>query len=77
MKSLVCKKDFSLNGTYYIQGDVLNITDINVIKKLNEKGFIEPLTLRDLTILERELKNVNEKEASEDNDTREYREIKN
>ena len=75
MKKLVCKKDFSLNGTYYIEGDILDITDINIIKKLNERGFIEPLSLRDLTLLERELNNINKKEVNEADDTREYREV--
>ena len=55
MKKLEAKKDFTLDGVNYIVGDVVKVTDIVVIRKLNEKGFIKPLTYRELVILEREL----------------------
>lgn len=55
MKKLVAKINFSINGKNYIVGDELDIKDINSIKKLNEKGFIEPLDYKDLVIIEREL----------------------
>jgi hypothetical protein len=56
MKTLKAKKDFTLNGEMYIAGDEVKITDIATIKKLNEKGFIEPLEYKDLVLIERELK---------------------
>lgn len=56
MTKIIAKEDFILNGVKYIKGDEINIKDLYVINKLNEKGFIEPLTYRDLVILERELK---------------------
>lgn len=55
MKKIIAKKDFSFNGKNYIIGDEIETSDINVIRKLNEKGFIEPLDYKDLVIIEREL----------------------
>ncbi len=57
MKKLIAKKDFTFNGEPYIVGDEVKIKNIAEVKKLNEKGFIEPLDYKELTILERELKN--------------------
>lgn len=55
MKKIVAKIDFSFNGIKYIAGDEIETKDINLIRKLNEKGFIEPLDYKDLVIIEREL----------------------
>ena len=55
MKKIVAKIDFSVNGKYYIIGDEIDTKDMNLIRKLNEKGFIEPLDYKDLVMLEREL----------------------
>ena len=56
MKIIKAKKDFSLNGKFYIMGDEIKDLDIKDIAKLNEKGFIEPLSYRDLVLLERDNK---------------------
>lgn len=55
MKKIIAKIDFGLNGKSYIVGDEIETKDINVIRKLNEKGFIEPLSYKDLVIIEREI----------------------
>jgi hypothetical protein len=55
MIKVIAKIDFEANGIKYIKGDELDIKDINSIIKLNERGFIEPLSYRDLVIIEREL----------------------
>lgn len=55
MKKIIAKIDFILNGVSYIKGDEIEIKDINIIKKINEKGYIEPLDYRDLVLIEREL----------------------
>lgn len=55
MKKIVAKKDFSINGNFYIIGDEIETKDFNVIVKLNEKGFIEPLDYKDLVIIKREI----------------------
>lgn len=57
MKKLIAKKDFIVDGIAFIKGDEVNIKDIVTIRKLNEKGFIEPLNFKELIIIERELKN--------------------
>ena len=57
MKKLIAKKDFTIDGEFFIKDEPVEIKDIETIKKLNEKGFIYPLELKDLVILERELKN--------------------
>lgn len=65
MKPIKAKKDFSLDGNFYIAGDEIKINDIAKIKMLNEKGFIDPLNFKDLVVIERQLKNKNyEKEEA-------------
>lgn len=60
MKEIIAKKDFTLNGKKYITGDKIEINDIKVVSMLNEKGFIEPLSYKDLVIIEREIQKENE-----------------
>ena len=55
MKKVIAKIDFTANGVNYIKGDEINDLNIEQIAKLNEKGFIEPLTYKDLVLIEREL----------------------
>lgn len=57
MKKIIAKIDFELNGDSYIAGDEIKTTDYKVIAKLNEKGYIEPLTYKDLVLIKRELDN--------------------
>lgn len=61
MDKIIAKKDFVANGIKYIKGDEIDLKDINAITKLNELGFIEPLTYRDLVLIERKLKKEKEK----------------
>lgn len=63
MKKLIAKKDFSIDGKFFIKDEPVEIRNIDIIKKLNEKGFIYPLELKDLIVLEREFKsNIKEEE---------------
>lgn len=57
MKKIIAKKDFTIDGKFFIKDEPVDVRNIDTIKKLNEKGFIYPLELKDLVILERELKN--------------------
>ena len=57
MKKLIAKKDFSIDGKFFIKDEPIEIRNIDTIKKLNEKGFIYPLELKELIIVERQLKN--------------------
>ena len=48
MKSIIAKKDFSLNGIAYEKGDEVRVKDKSKLVSLHEKGFIEPLTLKQI-----------------------------
>ena len=56
-------EDFVLNGIAYEKDDEVNVKTKEELVKLNEKGFIEPLTLKQIQ---------NFKEREENYDTREY-----
>lgn len=60
MIKVIAKKDFILNGKNYITGDEIETKDIKTIAELNEKGFIEPLSYKDLVLLERQIENEKE-----------------
>ena len=63
MKKIIAKKDFTIDGKFFIKDEPVDVRDIDTIKKLNEKGFIYPLELKDLIVLEREFKsNIKEEE---------------
>ena len=56
---LVIQRDFVLNGEYYFKNDEIEPDKIGTIKdiaRLNENGFIKPLSLKELVKLEQELK---------------------
>lgn len=56
---LVVQRDFILNGEYYFENDEIEpnkIGTIQDISRLNENGFIKPLSLKELVKLEQELK---------------------
>lgn len=57
MKKLIARKDFTANGIDYIEGDEIKTNNYEAIVRLNEKGFIEPLTYKDLVLIKRELDN--------------------
>lgn len=56
---LTIQRDFVLNGVYYFENDEIEPEKIGTIKdisRLNENGFIKPLSLKELVKLEQELK---------------------
>lgn len=56
MKPIKAKENFNVNGIYYEVGDVIEEKiPIATLNKLNEKGYIEPLTMKDLKQYEKEL----------------------
>lgn len=57
MKKVIAKKDFTTNIGNYIAGDEITNLTYEQIVKLNEKGFIEPLSYKDLVLIKRELDN--------------------
>lgn len=60
MKKIIVIKDFTAGGVDYIAGDELKTNNYNSIVKLNEQGFIEPLSYKDLVLIKRELENAKE-----------------
>ena len=60
MKKLIAIKDFTANGVKYIEGDEIKTSNYEAIVKLNEKGFIDPLSYKDLVLIKRELENAKE-----------------
>ena len=56
MKVIACK-DFWYVGKYISKGQELKNLSFESIVALNEKGFIEPLSTKDLMILKEEDKN--------------------
>lgn len=56
MKPVKAIKDFTFNGIDYIIGDEIEVKEIKDIVKLNEKGFIEPLSRKDIVLIQRQLK---------------------
>jgi hypothetical protein len=52
---IIAKINFTVNGNKYIKGDEIKLNDINAIIKLNEAGFIEPLSYEDIVRIEREI----------------------
>ena len=56
---LTIQRDFVLNGVYYFENDEIDPNKIGTIKdisRLNENGFIKPLSLKELIKLESEMK---------------------
>lgn len=60
MKKVIAKVDFTANNEEYIVGDEINNLSYKQIVKLNEKGFIEPLSYKDLVLIKRELEKKEE-----------------
>jgi len=48
MKQIVANKNFTLNGKYYETNDEVKVDNFEQVKMLNEKGFIKPLTRKEL-----------------------------
>ena len=66
MKKIIAKIDFTSNIGNYIAGEEITGLTYNQIIKLNENGFIEPLTFKDLILIERELNNENKNKKEEE-----------
>lgn len=56
MEKIIARIDFDVNGKSYLKGEVVEVETIEQVIKLNALGFIEPLTHKDLVLIERELK---------------------
>lgn len=65
MIKLIAKKDFSTPVKDYIAGDEIETNNYDTIVRLNQQGFIEPLTYRDLVLIKRELENKSKTKKEE------------
>ncbi len=45
---VIAKTSFSLNGVIYNNGDEVKVDDKEKLVKLNELGYIEPLSAKDI-----------------------------
>lgn len=59
MAKIIAKKDFTINGNYYFIGDEVDYKKIDkpTLVKLNEKGFIEPLSIKEILEITKSKKN--------------------
>lgn len=65
MKAIKVKQDFSVNGQFYFAGDVIeDKIPYETLVKINEKGYIEPLTLKELAQYKRELEKPKKEEVN-------------
>lgn len=58
MIKIIAKKDFIRKGEPIFAGDEIKVNSVEELVKLNEKGFIEPLTLKDIVQFKKELENL-------------------
>ena len=66
MKPIKAKVLCSYKGTWYEAGDEIKVETKEDLVKLNEKGFIEPLTFKDIQNFgKEELKKIFRKEEEE------------
>ena len=57
MIKIIAKKDFTRKGEPIVAGDDVKVNSVEELVKLNEKGFIEPLTFKDIVQFKKELEN--------------------
>lgn len=53
---IIARVNFILNETPYLIGEEVKVKNMNQVYKLNELGYINPLTYEDLVLIERQLK---------------------
>ena len=57
MKPIKAKILCSYNGVWYDKGDEIKVETKEDLVRLNEKGFIEPLTFKEIVQFKKELEN--------------------
>lgn len=53
---IIARINFIFNGDKYIKGEEVKVKNINQVYKLNELGYINPLTYEQLVLIERQLR---------------------
>ena len=62
---IIAKRHCEFNGVKYLKGEEIKVDNIKQVIKLNELGFIEPLTYEELVKIERLLKDKEEQKWTE------------
>ena len=57
MIKIIAKKDFTRKGEPIFAGDEIKVNSVEELVKLNEKGFIEPLSFKEIVQFKKELEN--------------------
>ena len=57
MIKIIAKKDFTRKGEPIFAGDEVIVNSVEELVKLNEKGFIEPLSFKEIVQFKKELEN--------------------
>ena len=57
MIKIIAKKDFTRKGEPIFAGDEIKVNTVEELVKLNEKGFIEPLSFKEIVQFKKELEN--------------------
>ncbi len=55
MKQIIAKKDIKINGVDYLQGEEVKVENFEQVMKLLALDFIEPLSHKQLVLVQREL----------------------
>ena len=55
---IIARINFIFNDDKYIKGEEVKVKNINQVYKLNELGYINPLTYEQLVLIERQLKGI-------------------
>lgn len=57
MIKIIAKKDFTRKGEPIFAGEEVKVNSVEELVKLNEKGFIEPLSFKEIVQFKKELEN--------------------
>ena len=52
----IAKKDCKINNVYYDKGDEIKVDNKGQLLKLIEKGFIEPMSMKDIQNFDKKIK---------------------
>lgn len=65
---IIARINFVFNGNKYIAGEEVKVDNIEQVYKLNELGYIKPLTYEQLVLIERKIKGVSLNNEARKND---------
>lgn len=68
MKQVKVKNDFTIGKNYYFKNDSLDLSKLKYeqIVKINEKGYIDPLTIKELLEIKKALNKDDKIEKKEE-----------